>query len=70
MGDEFVTEKVDEQQRTRLDRFRHRAELGRDDANMCILFNFLAAAAAAGRGAGTGAAERLIGPLHPSFVTL
>lgn len=65
MGDEFVTEKVDEQQRTRLDRFRHRAELGRDDANMCILFNFLAAA-----GAGSGAAERLIGPLHPSFVTL
>ena len=67
MGDEFVTEKVDEQQRTRLDRFRHRAELGRDDANMCILFNFLAAA---GAGTGTGAAERLIGPLIPSFVTL
>jgi hypothetical protein len=58
VGDEFATEKVDEQQRTRLDRFRHRAELGRDDANMCILCKFLAAAARAG--AEAGAAERLL----------
>lgn len=64
MGDEFVTEKVDEQQRTRLDRFRYGAELGCDDANMCILSNCLAAAAAA------GAAELLIRPLHPFSETL
>lgn len=51
-----VAEKVDEQQRTRINRFRDPAELGCDDANMCILSNFLAAAA-----------ELLIGPLHPLF---